>query len=319
MARRLQAERFRAMLALLPHLHRGDRISVARLAELVGETPSDVVEDVYTLLMVGIPPYTPDAMIEVELSDDEAYLTVFNEPPALDRTVRLTAGETSALAAALQSCGMKPTDALLRRLASATAVDSDPSQLARLVRAAVAPDGAGAVYVAVARAIADREILTIEYFSASRGATTTRRVHPFVIENHRGSWYLSAFCELAGADRVFRLDRVSRAVATGEHFVAPAHPPAPRPDLSGRADLRVAEVEFAEGAHVPDDREWPGIGRTPLDDGSTVVRVPFDEPEWLARRIVAQLGLARAVEPRELRDCVVALAGAALAEYESED
>jgi len=306
------------MLALLPNLRRGERISVERLAEVAGTTPSDVVEDIYTLLMVGVPPYTPDVMIEVELSDDEAYVVVFNEPPALERTVRLAAGETRALAAALQACGVAPGDALLGKLSAAMGVDADPAEMAHLVSAAVAPAGAGTVYVAVARAITECEVVEIEYFSAGRGTTTTRRVHPYVIENHRGAWYLSAFCELADEDRVFRLDRVNRVVLTGEHFEPPSDPPAPRPDLSGRSDLSIADVVFAPGAAVPSDREWPGIETESRADGSTLARVPFDGSEWLARRVVARLGQAEALSPEELRGVVALLANATLAEHEGE-
>ena len=102
------------------------------------------------------------------------------------------------------------------------------------------------MYVAIARAVTACEIVEIEYFSAGRGTTSTRRVHPYVLENHRGSWYLSAFCELAGEDRVFRLDRVNRVLVTGERFVPPAEPPAPRPDLSGREAQAVSPAELRE-------------------------------------------------------------------------
>jgi proteasome accessory factor C len=305
------------MLGLLPHLHRGESLSVAELAKRVGATPEEVVEDIYTLLMVGVPPYTPDVMIEVELSDDETHVVVFNEPPALDRTVRLTAPETRALAAALQSCGVATGDPLLGKLAAATGADADPAEMAHLVSTAVAPAGAGTVYVATARAVADCEIVELEYFSAGRGTTTTRRVHPYVLENHRGSWYLSAFCELAGEDRVFRLDRVSRLTPTGEHFEPPAEPPAPMPDLSGRTDLSVAEVIFDPGAAVPTDREWPGIQTEPQPDGSTLARVPFDGPDWLARRVVARMGQARVLSPDELRRAASTLAATVLAEQEA--
>jgi predicted DNA-binding transcriptional regulator YafY len=301
------------MLALLPYLRRGERIGVAHLARVLGATPDEIIEDVWTLMMVGVPPYTPDVMIDVAVSEDEAFLVVSNEPPALDRTVRLAAAETRALAAALQSCGVIAGDPLLAKLAAATGVDADPAAMAHLVSSAVAPEGAGTVYVAIARAVNDCEIVEIEYFSAGRGETTTRRIHPYVLENHRGAWYLSAFCELADDDRVFRLDRVNGVTSPGERVDPPAHPPAPRPDLSGRSDLSVAEVLFAPGAAVPADREWPGIETEQRDDGSTLARVPFDGPEWLARRIVARLGQAQALSPAELRSAVATLAATMLA------
>ena len=318
MAKRNQADRFRTMLALLPYLHRGEPIGVEHLAKVVGASAPDVIEDICTLVMVGVPPYTPDVMIDVQVSDDEAFVVVFNEPPALERTVRLAAAETRALAAALQACGVAPGDPLLTKLAAATGVDADPADMAHLVSSAVSPEGAGTVYVAIARAVSDCEVVEIEYFSAGRGATTVRRIHPYVLENHRGSWYLSAFCELADGDRVFRLDRVNRVALTGAHFEPPVHPPAPRPDLSGRCDLDVAEVLFAPGAPVPGDRDWPGIETERRADGSTLARVPFDGPEWIARRVVARLGQAEVLSPPELRATVASLARSVLARQEGD-
>jgi proteasome accessory factor C len=316
MAKRTQAERFRAMLALLPYMRRGERIRTAQLAELLGSTTEDVVADLWKLTMVGVPPYTPDMMLDLDISDDETYVAVMSDPPALDHTVRLTAPETRALEAALQACGVRPGDPLLDRLDAATAADADPAEMAHLVSASLAPEGAGAVYVSIARAVAECEVVEIDYFSAGRGATSVRRIHPYVLENHRGAWYLSAFCESAGEDRVFRLDRVRRAEPTGERFDPPADPPAPSPDLTGRDDLKVAEVLFEPGAAIPEDREWPGIECESQADGATLVRVPYDTPEWLARRVVARLGAARVVSPDEVRDAASALAVATISEYE---
>jgi proteasome accessory factor C len=308
MARRSGSARFRSLLALLPYLHRGETLEVDRLAAALGITSAQLLEDVYLLIMVGIPPYTPDVMIDIWVSEDETTFSVVNEPPALAQTVRLTGPETRALVAALQSCGVPTDDPLVTKLARASTAGVDPEELAHLVRTAVAPEGVGPVYAAIARAIEACEAVEIEYFSAGRGETTTRVVHPFVLEIHRGHWYLSAYCESVGADRVFRLDRVSRVDPTGRSFDPPASPPRPTPDLTGRTDLRTAEVVFRTGAPVPDSRDWPGIETETRDDGSTLALVPFDGVEWLARRIVARLGDAEALEPRELRAHVEELA-----------
>jgi predicted DNA-binding transcriptional regulator YafY len=308
MARRSSSARFRSLLALLPYLRRGETLGVDRLATALGTTPAQLLEDIYLLVMVGIPPYTPDVMIDIWVSEDETTFSVVNEPPALVRTVRLTGPETRALVAALQSCGVPTDDPLVTKLAEATTAGVDPEELAHLVRTAVAPEGVGPVYAAIARAIEACEAVLIEYFSAGRGETTSRVVHPFVLELHRGHWYLSAYCESVQADRVFRLDRVSSVDPTGRTFEPPADPPRPTPDLTGRTDLRTAEVRFRAGASVPDGRDWPGIEAEPAEDGSTLARVPFDGVEWLARRVVARLGDAEAVTPVELREHVAELA-----------
>lgn len=314
MPRRSSAARFREIAALLPHLRRGATISVARLADAIDSTPEAVREDIWLLTMIGVPPYTPDALIDVVFDDDETTISVFNEPPALDRRVRLTGPEVRALIAALQACGVGPDDDLMLRLDAALGPGVDPAEISQFVRAAIAPEGVGPVYAAVARAIEACDKLRIEYFSAGRGQTTDRVIRPYVLEYHRGAWFLSAYCELAGADRVFRLDRVNHAEPTGEMFEPPATPPPPTPDLTGRTDLTVAEIEFDADAPLPDPREWPGIEFVERADGAVVATVPFDAPDWLARRVVARLGRARVLSPEELRYAVAELASVTRAE-----
>ncbi len=317
MPRRASSERFRSLLALLPYLRRGETLTAAELASALGTTAQEVVDDICTLTMVGVPPYSPDVMIEVEISDDDTTFLVLNEPPALDRRVRFTVPETTALLAALQACGVEGDDPLAAKLTEAAGAGADATEIAHLVRAAVAPEGLGPVSAAIARAIVNCEAVEIDYFSAGRGETSTRVIHPYVLELHRGQWYLSAWCELVGADRVFRLDRVGRVAPTGRAFEPPADPPPPTPDLTGRTDLSSAEVVFAPGAVLPGPREWPGIETETCDDGSTLARVPFDGVEWLARRVVARLGDAEAVSPPELRTAVAELAGRLAREYAS--
>lgn len=48
----------------------------------------------------------------------------------------------------------------------------------------------------------------IEYYSASRGEFTKRRVRPESIERRSGVPYLNAYCYLRNADRVFKLGRI---------------------------------------------------------------------------------------------------------------
>ena len=97
MARRSSSARFRELLALLPYLRRGETLEVGPLATALGTTPAQLVEDIYLLVMVGVPPYTPDLMIDIWLSEDETTFSVVNEPPG-SRTHRPPhrAGDASA-------------------------------------------------------------------------------------------------------------------------------------------------------------------------------------------------------------------------------
>ncbi|MBP2706565.1 WYL domain-containing protein [Microbispora sp. RL4-1S] len=81
--------------------------------------------------------------------------------------------------------------------------------------------GPEAVRQAVDRALLRREVLRIEYVNG-KGVPTSREVEPSICLGGRGGhWYLVAWCRLREDVRVFRLDRISSAVPTGERFPEP--------------------------------------------------------------------------------------------------
>lgn len=295
--------RARRLLALLPALRAGETLLVADLAARVGATVAETAADLTTLGFCGIPPFTPDDLIELDISDGE--VRVFLGPPALERPLRLSPREARAVATALQSAGAGPDDPLVARLIAASGT-TGPDELARTVRAAVGPGGVTHVYRVVAGALERREKVLLTHLGGGRETCTRRLVHPHRLFNERGAWYLAGFCEHAGEERTFRLDRVGEAEATGEPVTVPESPAdlGASPDFIG---LPVAEVMFAPGADL-DPRDWPGTTFDRQDDGSVLAHVPTASAEWLARRVVARLGEAEVLSPPEVRATVADLA-----------
>ncbi|HEX8614346.1 MAG TPA: YafY family protein [Telluria sp.] len=77
------------------------------------------------------------------------------------------------------------------------------------------------VFVRPAReAIRDQHKLRIGYRDAG-GAVTERTVWPFALAFFEGARVLAAWCELRGANRHFRIDRIASAACGGERY--PAH------------------------------------------------------------------------------------------------
>jgi proteasome accessory factor C len=105
---------------------------------------------------------------------------------------------------------------------------------------------------ALDQAVAQRSPVDIVYYSASRDAIDERRVRPFGRGDKRGNHYLVAFCEKAGAQRSFRLDRISS--------ISPALN-APRFEIPPQFDL---------------DKTLSDIGPK-LGDGAFPVRLRFDK------------------------------------------
>jgi predicted DNA-binding transcriptional regulator YafY len=184
------------MMALLPLLTPGAELPLAQLAATLGTTAAQVADDIATLSMCGLPPYSPDELVDAFVDGD--VVRVFAAPPALDRPLRLTAAEAAALAAALESCGHGPDDPLRTKLVEAASAPADADELAATLRSAVAPGGLAEVHAAVSAALAEHEVLRIEYFSAGRGEFGEREIEPWSLAVERGAWYVRAWSREAG-------------------------------------------------------------------------------------------------------------------------
>lgn len=71
-----------------------------------------------------------------------------------------------------------------------------------------------AIRTTITRALAEGLPLEILYHTAGRGERSTRVVEPLQIQTYGNAEYLVAYCQLRQAERVFRLDRIERAVLT---------------------------------------------------------------------------------------------------------
>lgn len=305
MARQLDtATRARRLLALLPHLRKGDRVSLAELAAAVGCTAEEVAADLTTLTMCGIPPFTPFDLVDLDIDGDT--VTVYMDPPGLERPLKLTVAEARAVGAALEVAGFAADSPLRARLAALCSSDVPLEELERTVRAGAAPGGAADIYSTLAVAAEEYEKLRIAYYTGSTGRLSERVIHPWALVQRMGVWYLVAWCESTGQERVFRLDRIRGLEHTGATFTPPGTVSTlVTPDTS---TLPPAEIRFAPGAPLPDDRQWPGLTIEPQADGSTLARVPYQSIAWIARRVAAYLGTAEVVSPDEVRSAVRDLA-----------
>lgn len=68
------------------------------------------------------------------------------------------------------------------------------------------------------RALRERCTVSLDYYSASRDADTSRRVDPYHLRHHQGAWYLIAFCHLRREVRMFALDRITNLWLTNVRF-----------------------------------------------------------------------------------------------------
>jgi predicted DNA-binding transcriptional regulator YafY len=197
------SKRLRRLLAVVGWLAQVGEAPIDEVARRFGMDEAELVYELELAACCGVPPYTPDALMEIVVSENtvRAFL-----PAEFARPRRLTPAEGFAVAASARLILAVPgsgsgNDALERAVAKlehalgtheAMGVDVDAPPFLAEVRAAC--EGT--------------QVLRIEYHSASRDQSTSRVVEPVGVKTMDGHWYLDAYCRKAGDMRRFRVDRI---------------------------------------------------------------------------------------------------------------
>jgi len=206
------AARLRRLLAILTWLAQEGEAPIDEVAARFDLTPRALVAELEMAACYGVPPYSPDQLLEIIVTDETVSTRVGT---ALARPRRLSPREGLALAASARALlavpGSDESGALSRALAKLDRALGGPAVEVELD----APELLDAVRSAVDRG----ERLVITYYSASTDQTGERTVTPRHLFASEGHWYVDAWCERAGDVRRFRVDRISSA--------APAGPAAP--------------------------------------------------------------------------------------------
>lgn len=306
------------LLGLLSLLQTPREWPGSELADRLGVSPRTIRRDIERLRELGYP-------VEASRGVAGGYRLVAGAamPPLV-----LDDEEAVAIAVGLRTAAGQPVDGMeeasVRALAKLEQVL--PARLRRRVgtigTATVTVPATGPVVdpaqlTVFAGAITNHETVRFRY-RAGDGTQTRRRAEPLRLVAAGRRWYLVAY-DLDRADwRVFRVDRVREAQATGGR-VAPREPPAT--DLAayvlGRlhdlAPTYRAVAVLAEPAPEVAPRLGGGGELTALEDGRCRWRSHADTLDWLAFRLLG-LGCAFTVEePPELVGHLKVLANRAAA------
>jgi proteasome accessory factor C len=271
------AKRLTRILSMLPYVIANPGVSVDELSNRFGYRRKELIDDLNLVFLTGLPGYGPGDLIDASVEDDEVYV---DTAEYFSRPLRLTPPEALALLAAgmaLTSAGQGPP-ALESAIAKLSAV--------------VAPQAEGGLvvdlkeheFVGLLREGVDSSVVVaLTYTALGSGQTTERMVEPWSVFSANGNWYLSAFCRSAGAERVFRVDRIRQAATTDETFDPPDTAPPPEVRYTpGEEDVRTT-IRLGEAA------QWVADYYPVEDLGDGQIRFSSSDPA-VAARLLLRLG-----------------------------
>ena len=299
------AERMARLLGVVPWVVEQEGAHLDDIAARFDYPREQLLEDLeQRLFFVGVHPFTPDTLIDVFITDgivDIQYADWFSQPLQLsgeEATRLLAAGRTvldMGQASGRGDDGDDEANPLVRALAKLT-----------LSLGSEAADGGDYIDVCLGHAPSDtlrdlrsaisrRRQIEIEYYSQGRDVMTVRTVDPARLLSHDGVWYLFGWCHRAGAERVFRVDRI-RTLTVMDSTTQVDLPAGSPPALSVDSADRVVTVRLAPEAAWAADYHG-ARERTDHPDGSVDAAFAVASESWLARLLV-QLG-----PQAELLDC----------------
>ena len=274
-------DRLTRLLAVIPWVARHGGTSLDEIASKFAYPKDDLVSDLTDVVQfVGVPPYTPDTMIEVTIEDEHVWIhfaDYFNRPMRLspqEGGLLLSAGR-----AVLGVMGDHDSGPLLSALAKLTSALDDPAALE--IRLGDASEETMAI---LRTAISEHRQVHIDYYSYGRDLRTERTIDPARFFSDEGQWYVAGYCHLANADRVFRVDRIRKATLLDTMFDRPTDPPGLQL-LDPAAGLPRVTIDVS-----PDARwvleQYPNDGSESLEGGWTRLRLPVAAQPWIERLLV---------------------------------
>lgn len=278
-------ERMRRVLAVVPWIVANPGHRVSDVAARFGVSERELLNDLNVVYMVGLPPYSPDALIDVDI-DEEGRVTI-RLADFFSRPLRLTPGQGLALLASsdglLSVPGTDPGGALARaldKLRVSLGVDVDQPLDVHLGQAE-AP-----LLDLLRRAASEQTEVEISYYSYGRDQRSVRTISPWRVFADAGAWYVHAWCSQAGGERVFRVDRIEELR-----------------DLGTPAPQRLADSDERARVFQPDDDDprvrirlapaatWV-LDAHPVEvisrdaDGSVLIELVVAAVPWLERLLV---------------------------------
>lgn len=298
------ARRLTRILSMLPWVIANPGATVDEVCERFGYSRRELLADLDLVFVCGLPGYGPGDLMVAYVEGDEVIVDMadyFSSP------VRLNPPEALGLLAAgltLQSSG-QATPAL-------------EGAVEKLSRALLPDPGAFEVVVEsepdliheLRLAAAEQKAVALVYTSLSSGETTERIVEPWAVFASLGNWYLAGFCRRAGAERLFRIDRIQSVERTDEDIEPPSEVPTPEVRFTPSEDSVYATIRLSPMAR------WVTEYYPVEEVGEGVIRFAASDPLVPARLLLRLGSHAELIEGAEVAEALSDLRDRLRSRYE---
>ena len=298
------------LLDLVPFITTHQGISIKDLAKEFAITTEELLDDLNTLWMCGLPGYTPLELID--LSFESGYVSIRNAE-ILQKVRLLTKEELVAIVIGLDFLKESLSKDREDLLAAITSLQNKIKSLIGDI-AQVTPTVDSAHRAVILRALKERKSLEIDYHSLIRDQISTRVVTPLELGEDKGIEVLLAYCSTASGFRTFRLDNVKQAkLLDTSEFVTETQNGSEeifRAKCIVNSRLRTTFERFRLEADMATSA---GLNS---GEGITVEATSFSQ-DWLVRNFMSTLANTEIMGPAELAKSVGAKARTTLELYKN--
>lgn len=284
------------MLDLVPYISSHQGVSTGELAEQFGISVAELLSDLNSLWMCG-----DDRFDLIDLEFESGYVSIRNAD-TLNRVRNLSHQEVIAIVLGLD---LISKDLPEERIDLQEDIKTLRTKLGKGIERVIdaTPSSNGEVLALIKQSLTTGRKLQIAYLATLDGSLTSRVVSPidFYVSDNRD--FLVAFCELADAQRTFRIDRIKDATLLD--LVANPTASSASPDITIKATVEIVTEKR---------RSRESLGKFVAGTGSEV-EVSTYSLSWLARTVIASGGAMKVLAPSATRSEVASLAAKALAIY----
>ncbi len=282
------------LIEILPWLCLNPGVSASDAAKQFGITESQLIDLLQLAVFTG-PGQFGGELVDIDFEDSESLFV--SDAKGLSRPIKFTKDQSlqiiSGLHYLIQIPGLIDNDALtelLNKFMRVTGIINPPIEILPI-------ETLNKNTELLAEAISANQSIEIQYISATTGKISQRLIDPKSFSIEESVRYLRAYCHVALAYRVFRLDRIMEVKKSEKKQL--------NIDDEISTQKKEVEVQLIVSKHILVQLDQSLLTAvSELADGSFSITIKVHDLNWIAREVLASSGHIKAIGPVELTDLI---------------